>query len=225
MTWAKPKLVLFDLDGTMVDSVPDLSFSLDATLETLGLSPRGVESARRWIGNGVDRLVKRGLTNDLSAEPDSELFERAIVIFRDIYADNASRFSTVYPGVIEGLQSLQVLGIHRACVTNKAERFTGPLLEALDLAPYLELAISGDSLPKCKPDPMPLLHAARFFDAACEDCVMVGDSMHDMAAARAAGFRAVAVPYGYNHGVDIANAGPDAIIDSIADIEKLFNSN
>ncbi|MCB1754106.1 MAG: phosphoglycolate phosphatase [Gammaproteobacteria bacterium] len=225
MKLKKPKLVLFDLDGTMVDSVPDLAFSLDATLEKLGLPERGVDAARCWVGNGIERLVKRGLTNHMTEEPDPELFSKAIAIFRDVYADNASRLSRVYPGVEEGLQYLQAQGIHRACVTNKAERFTGPLLEALGLAPYLEIVISGDTLPKNKPDPMPLLHVAKHFGIACADCVMVGDSRHDIAAARAAGFQAVAVPYGYNHGDDIADAGPDVIIQSIADLAGLFTED
>ncbi len=225
MNWNLPKLVLFDLDGTMVDSVPDLSFSLDRTLETLGIKPRGIESARRWVGNGVERLVKRGLTDDLNKEPDPELFQKAIVLFRRIYSENTSQRSTVYPGVFRGLKYLERQGVHRACVTNKAEQFTRPLLEALGLAPYMELTICGDTLPKSKPDPMPLLHASAFFSADTAECIMVGDSVHDVQAAKAAGYKSVAVPYGYNHGNDISLAGPHAIIDSIGDLQSLFSKD
>ncbi len=224
MAILKPKLVLFDLDGTMVDSVPDLSFCLDATLEQIGLPLRGINAARRWVGNGVDRLVKRGITNDMSDDPDPELFNYAIALFREIYAENTSKYSMVYDGVFEGLALLQEAGVHRACVTNKAEQFTLPLLEQLKLASYLEFVVSGDTLLKSKPDPLPLLHIANHFSIDPSDCVMVGDSMHDMQAARAAGFTAIAVPYGYNHGIDIAESKPDAIINSIADLQKLFQS-
>ena len=217
-----PQVVLFDLDGTLVDSVPDLSFSLDVTLAELGMPVRGVEAARHWVGNGIERLVKRGLTNDLYAEPDPELLERAMAIFRSVYAENTSRHSRVYPGVFDGLNWLRSQNVNCACVTNKAEQFTIPLLEKLDLAGYFATVVCGDTLPKCKPDPMPLLHVAGFFDASPQNCVMVGDSMHDMAAARAAGFAAVAVPYGYNHGVDIAESGPDKILTTIAEISTLF---
>lgn len=223
MVIPKPKLVLFDLDGTMVDSVPDLAFSLDATLEQLGLPKRGIEAARLWVGNGIDRLVKRGLSNHMTDEPDPQLFARAIELFRKNYAENTSRFSLVYDGVFEGLDYLQGAGIHCACVTNKAEQFTGPLLEKLNLAPYMGLVVSGDTLSKSKPDPMPLLYAAKHFSFESSDCMMVGDSMHDMQAAKSAGFKAVAVPYGYNHGIDIAKSKPDAIIQSIANLKNLIS--
>lgn len=224
MTIPRPRLVLFDLDGTMVDSVPDLAFSLDATLEQIGLNRRGIEAVRTWVGNGVDRLVKRGITNHMSDEPDPELFHRAITLFREIYAENTSKYSLVYNGVFEGLAYLRESGIHCACVTNKAEQFTLPLLEQLKLAPYLELVVSGDTLSKSKPDSMPLLYAAEHFSINPSDCMMVGDSMHDMQAAQSAGFTAVAVPYGYNHGIDIAESKPDAIIQSIADLKELIPS-
>ena len=219
-----PKLVLFDLDGTLVDSVPDLAFSLDSTLQSLGMAPRGEVAVRRWVGNGIERLVKRGLTNDMEAEPEGELFARAMAIFRATYADNTSQRSQVYPGVLEGLQWLQSRGIRRACVTNKAKQFTEPVLMQLGLSDYLEYVVSGDSLPKRKPDPMPLLHVAEVLGVEACYCAMVGDSMHDIQAAKAAGFMSIAVPYGYNHGIDIAESDPDLLVRSIADLERVLLS-
>jgi len=218
----QPKLVLFDLDGTLVDSVPDLHACINEMLTAMGRDLYAEELVRSWVGNGVDRLVKRALTNDMTAEPEDALFVRAIGLFSDTYAINCSRYSHVFPGVMEGLAYLRTQKVHIACVTNKAERFTLPLLKSLGLSEWMEVTVSGDTLEKCKPDPMPLLHVAKELGVEPADSVMVGDSRHDMKAARAAGFRAVAVPYGYNHGDDISAANPDMIIESIADIHKLF---
>ncbi len=217
-----PKLVLFDLDGTLVDSVPDLHACVNKMLDELDRAPYEEDSVRAWVGNGVDRLVKRVLTNDMMAEPEEKLFTNAIQIFRKHYAQNTSRYSKVYQGVFEGLKYLHSNKIHCACVTNKAEQFTLPLLEKLKLSEWFELIVSGDTLDKCKPDPAPLLHVAATLQLEPADCVMVGDSMHDMKAARAAGFCAVAVPYGYNHGQDITKSNPDFVINSISDIIHLF---
>ncbi len=208
----------------MVDSVPDLHACLNEMLSTMGLPLHSELSVRAWVGNGVDRLVKRGLTNDMAAEPEAELFQKANSLFCEIYAQNTCRYSKVYPGVFTGLKILKVKKIYRACVTNKAEQFTLPLLETLGLSAWMELVVSGDTLTRSKPDPMPLLYVAETLELDPADCIMVGDSMHDMQAARAAGFAAVAVPYGYNHGVDISSSNPDAIIESVADIASLFSN-
>jgi phosphoglycolate phosphatase len=218
----KPKLVVFDLDGTLVDSVPDLSYSLDAALKEFGVDERGVDAARKWVGNGIERLVKRGLTNHMSKEPDLELFEQVMQAFKGHYTDNTSRFSVLYDGVIEGLDAISLHQLPMACVTNKAEQFTMPLLKQLGLDAYLGMVVSGDTLDKSKPDPEPLLHVSNFYRLNPSDCVMVGDSEHDIAAAKAAGFYAVAVPYGYNHGNNIAKSNPDCIVKSIADLPGLF---
>lgn len=219
----QPTLVLIDLDGTLVDSVPDLAYCLDEMMTALGLEPWGIEKARGWVGNGVDRLVKRALTDALWEDPADELFARAQPIFMALYAENTSGRSGLYDGVVDGLDFLKSAGFKVGCVTNKAEAFTLPLLKDVGIYDYFEIIVSGDTTAKKKPDPMPLLYAAEKMGVAAEDCLMVGDSMHDVEAARSAKFQVVSVPYGYNHGIDIRDAKPDAVIESLAELKTLLS--
>ena len=223
IAFANTRLVLFDLDGTLVDSVPDLAWSGNRMLTTLGLPERDPMLARAWVGNGIERFVKRFLTGDMTAEPEPSLFERGLEIFREAYAGHVSDLSEVYPGVVETLDYLQQTSLRLACVTNKASRFTHDLLAALDLERYFELIVAGDTTARKKPDPMPLQYAANHFGFECRDCLMVGDSSNDVRAARAAGFGIVCVPYGYNHGVDIGDAEPDLVIDNLRELIARFS--
>jgi phosphoglycolate phosphatase len=215
-------MILIDLDGTLVDSVPDLAFCVDVMMERLGRPPWGEAAVRNWVGNGVERLVRRALTGELDGEPSDAEFERAYPIFLDLYRENTSERSVLYPGVREGLAWLRGAGYPLGCVTNKAAQFTEPLLQDLGVWDYFGLVISGDTLPRKKPDPMPLLHAAERFGTAPADALMIGDSVSDVKAARAAGFGIVCMSYGYNHGQDIRTAEPDAVIDSLVELEGLL---
>ena len=217
----RPKLILFDLDGTLVDSAPDLVWCGDEMNRRLGLPCRGLTAGRSWVGNGIERFVKRALTNDMHGEPESELFEKGLAIFKELYAENTSKRSILYDGVREGLDALSQTEIQLACVTNKAEQFTVKVVESLKLKPYFELIVSGDTTPRKKPDPLPLLFAAEQYHLDPADCLMVGDSSNDVTAARAAGFAVVCVPYGYNHGKDIRSANPDLIINSLEELVRI----
>ncbi len=223
-TATRPGMILIDLDGTLIDTVPDLAHAVDVMMERIGMPPRGEASVREWIGNGAERLVRRALINAVDGEPDEALFNKAYPVFLEVYEANVCAHSRPYPGVREGLDALSRAGYPLGCVTNKPARFTEPLLDALDLTRYFGIVVSGDRLPKQKPDPMPLLHAAGFFGVAPGDALMVGDSVNDVKAARAAGFTIVCVPYGYNHGHDIRDARPDAVIDSLADLPGLIDA-
>jgi len=218
----KPEMILIDVDGTLVDSVPDLAFCVDAMMAELGRAPRGETEVRNWVGNGVERLVQRALSGSLDGEPDAADFERAYPVFLELYAENTSKRSGLYPGVREGVDMLKAAGYPLGCVTNKAAQFTEPLLRDLGLYADFSIVISGDTLPQKKPDPAPLLHAAEFFGCAPEAALMIGDSVSDVRAARAAGFRIICMSYGYNHGVDIRDARPDAVIDRMTEILPLL---
>lgn len=218
----KPEMVLIDLDGTLVDSVPDLAYCVDALMRDLGMPARGEGKVRHWVGNGVERLVKRALLDRLDGEPDQGLLDKALPIYFALYKENLSKRSCLYPGVEEGLRFLRGAGYKLGCITNKAAAFTEPLLKDLAIYDYFEIVVSGDTLPVKKPDPLPLLHAAHFFKADPHQALMVGDSISDVKAARAAGFQVICVSYGYNHGQDIRDAHPDAVIDSLAQLPGLL---
>ncbi|WP_456379649.1 phosphoglycolate phosphatase [Thiolapillus sp.] len=218
----KPQMILIDVDGTLVDSVPDLAWCVDEMMKALGREPWGEERVRDWVGNGVERLVRRALVGQLDGEPDDGEFDKAYPVFLDLYAENTSKRSTLYPGVQEGLDYLQGAGYSLGCVTNKAEQFTLPLLQDLGIYNYFGIVVAGDTLPVKKPDPTPLLYAAEFFGVTPEQSLMVGDSKSDVTAARAAGFRIICMSYGYNHGEDIRIYEPDTVIDSMAELKGLL---
>ena len=218
----KPKMILIDVDGTLVDSVPDLAFCVDAMMERLGRPPHGEAAVRNWVGNGVERLVQRALTGMLDGEPEEAEFLDALPIFLDLYRDNTSGRSHLYPGVREGLDYLKGAGYPLGCVTNKAAQFTEPLLRDLGVRDDFAIVVSGDTLPRKKPDPLPLLHAAEHFGVDPRDSLMIGDSVSDVTAARAAGFGIVCMTYGYNHGLDIRSAEPDGVIDSLIEIRGVL---
>ncbi|WP_295409292.1 phosphoglycolate phosphatase [uncultured Thiocystis sp.] len=218
----QPKMILCDLDGTLVDSVPDLTFCVDAMMERLGRAPRGEAAVRTWVGNGVEKLVCRALTGQLEGEPDAADYALAYPLFLELYAENTYTRSILYPGVREGLDFLASAGYPLGCVTNKAAQFTEPLLSHLGIRERFTLVVSGDSLPRKKPDPMPLLHAADHFGVVPAEALMIGDSVSDVKAARAAGFGIVCMSYGYNHGEDIRDSNPDAVIDSMVELKGLL---
>ena len=184
----------------------------------------GETKVRDWVGNGVERLVRRALIGQLDGEPDDALFEKAYPIFMALYAENTSKRSMLYPGVEEGLAYLKAQGYKLGCVTNKAAQFTVPLLKDLGVYDNFEIVISGDTLEKKKPDPLPLLHPAEQLGVKPENAMMLGDSISDVKASRAAGFQITCMSYGYNHGVDINEANPDAVIDSMAELSDILGN-
>lgn len=224
MALNNPEMVLFDLDGTLVDSAPDLAYAIDTMLEQIGLPKRGVDKIRHWIGNGIERTVKRALLDDMDGEPEPELFDRAYPIFMETYTTNAARLTRFYDGVQEGMEYLKKNHYKIGCVTNKQEKFTHIVLKELGIFDDFGIVISGDSLPEKKPAPLPLLHAARYFNVRPENSLMIGDSLNDVQAARAAGFKVLCVSYGYNHGNNIHDISPDAVVDSLAELPMLLNA-
>ena len=222
MSIKKPQMILIDVDGTLVDSVPDLAYCVDEMMKQLDMPVHGVDKVRNWVGNGVDRLVKRSLLGQLDGEPDEDLYQKARPIFMELYADNVSKRSMLYDGIREGLDYLKAQGYQLGCVTNKAAQFTIPLLMDLGVHEDFSIVICGDTLPKKKPDPMPLLHAAEHFNVEPKNALMIGDSISDVKASRAAGFQIICMSYGYNHGEDIRNYDPDLVIDSMVELKGIL---
>ena len=192
-----PELIVFDLDGTLVDSVPDIAIAINKMLAALQQATYTEDQVRQWVGNGAEMLIKRALTGILEPTEVPQKLAQAISLFDQFYSANVCDKSELYLGVIEGLDALKIAGISMACVTNKPEKFTLPLLEQLGLKDYFQFIASGDSYPVMKPDPLPLLEAAKFFSADVRQCLMVGDSINDIQAGKRAEFKTAAVSYGY----------------------------
>lgn len=203
----------FDLDGTLVDSIPDLAAACHAMLAELGQPPRTDGDIHRFVGKGMAVLVERCLTWE--AAPEASLLEAGIAAFRRHYADINGRASTVYPGVVDGLEAFCALGLPLGVVTNKPAAFTGPLLERMGLAAYFEVVISGDTLAFKKPRPEPLLHACALLATEPGLNLHVGDSLNDIESARAAGCPVICVPYGYNEGRPVDSADCDALVSDL----------
>jgi phosphoglycolate phosphatase len=208
--------VLIDLDGTLMDTIPDLANAANTMRQELGLTSLPQEQIATFIGKGAKNLVMRLLTVD--ADPASispELFEQAREsYFRNLHRVNGDQ-SVMFDGVISGLELMKGMGLRLAVVTNKATEFTLPLLERTGLAPYFQAVVCGDTLAHAKPHPAPMLHACSLLNSAPARSVAVGDSINDAQSARAAGCSVLAVPYGYNEGQSVQTLDVDAIVGSI----------
>ncbi|MGH8629664.1 MAG: phosphoglycolate phosphatase, partial [Burkholderiales bacterium] len=205
-----------------VDTLPDLHEAGNRALADLGLAPVAVDQVRDYVGDGVDRLVKRILTGNADGEPEAELFTRARARFGEHYWQILSRASRPFPGVPKALDRMRSLGLRLACVTNKPGKFTLPLLESVGLLSRLDLIVSGDTLPRRKPDPLPLAHCAERFGVPQTRLLMIGDSRNDTTAARAAGCPVFCVAYGYRGGMDVRELDCDAIVATVSDSLELI---
>jgi phosphoglycolate phosphatase len=214
------KLVLFDLDGTLVHSAPDIAHAANLMLPDLGLPQQAYERIAGWIGDGMARLVKRALTGEVDGEPGAELFERGLRRFKAHYAANLTRETEPYPGIVATLHELKSCGFTLGCVTNKAEAYTQPLLGRLDLMKYLSVVVAGDTVAARKPDPLPLRYACEKAGTNPAESVLIGDSANDVIGARAAGMKCIAVTYGYNQGRDMRALKPDFVVDSAVEVPQ-----
>ncbi len=217
-----PQAILFDLDGTVVDSVPDLARCVNAARASVGHAAADQDRVRGWVGNGAARLLHRALTGCLDGLAPAALHGQAMAVFNAHYAAEPCRDSRLYPGVATTLAALAGAGIRLGCVTNKPHRFVQPLLVALGLGECFASIIGGDSTARLKPDPLPVLAALSGLGVAADRCLLVGDSRIDMAAGRAAGVATVAVTYGYDRSCDFAAAGAVAVLDCLTDLPTVW---
>ncbi len=219
----QPQAILFDLDGTLVDSVPDLTTAIDAMLSELGLAAAGECRVRNWVGNGALKLVERALAFSLTVDAsvlDQQQFKQAHQLFLDFYSSSNGNNSRLYPGVSETLASLSNHNMPLAVVTNKPVQFVPALLLRLNIERYFKVLVGGECTAKRKPSSEPLIYACRLLAAKPSACLMVGDSIHDIQAAKAAGMPILAVDYGYNHGEDIRLSKPDGVMDNFSQLLK-----
>ena len=219
----KIKAVLFDLDGTLLDTLPDLHAATNAMLLDLGHPELPLESVRSYVGRGIPNLIKRAMADSLHVSEDgTPASPEAIASFRRHYARENGRQVSVYPGVVKGLERLKALGLPLGIVTNKADAFIRPLLEQTGIADYFDVLVGGDLLPKVKPDPSPVVWACGRLGFLPQEVLFIGDSVNDFLSARAAGCPVFLLPYGYNEGRDVREFDADAIIGSVDEALELI---
>ncbi|RJG42344.1 phosphoglycolate phosphatase [Motilimonas pumila] len=218
--YSKINTVLFDLDGTLLDSAPDLAQAVNQTLAALGRDTFAEDIVRGWVGNGANVLLQRALSgsSEVANNIDEQELAKAHTLFKQFYKACLSQKSVLYPDVRSTLISLKQVGYKLAIVTNKPGVYMQDILSDYSLSGFFDLVLAGDSLPVRKPDPAPLLHACETLGSAVEQTLMVGDSKNDILAAKAANMRVAGLTYGYNYGEDISLSEPDLVLDNIAEI-------
>lgn len=219
------KVILFDLDGTLIDSVPQLYLAVQAALKASQLSAVSLEQVRDWIGNGADVLLKRAICQQYHfTDVDDVLFQQVKAEFDHQYQMGIDRDYSLYPAVKETLSVLALAGYSMAVVTNKPHQFVQPLLQSAGIAEFFRYTLGGGCLPVKKPDPLPLQYLCEQFNVQPTETLMVGDSKNDIQAARAAGIPVVGLSYGYNHGEPIESSEPDWVLHRFDELVSLLNA-
>lgn len=211
---------LIDLDGTMVDTADDFAAGLNGMLAQLDAEETTREEVMGYVGKGSEHLIRSVLAPRFHADHAEARFDEALALYQDEYAKINGRHTRLYPGVEAGLAALRDAGIKLACVTNKPHRFAVELLQQYGLMQYFEVVLGGDSLPKKKPDPLPMLTACERLSVPPQAAVAIGDSENDALAGRAAGMATLTVPYGYNHGQPVQKIESDGIVATLLDAAK-----
>ena len=216
------QVVILDLDGTMIDSVPDLDVALNGMLHELTLPPVDGAAVRMFVGRGTQNLVRSTLSVHLQPDEVEKTMDIAMTLFYKYYRIVNGEHSTVFPGVKDGLKAMREKQLHIACVTNKPSIFTEPLLAKNDLYSYFNLIYCSDTFLVKKPDPFPMQMACKKFGFPLHQAVAIGDSINDAQAARAAGCSLFMVPYGYNYGKPVEEMHPDAVVSSLLQAANLI---
>jgi phosphoglycolate phosphatase len=209
--------VIIDLDGTMLDTVPDFEVAISRMCAELELAPVSAAQIAVMVGKGSENLIRSVLALHFDEAGIAQRIEQAMESYQRHYIAINGDYSTLYPDVVQGLDALREMGLALACVTNKPMAFAQPLLAKKGLSHFFEVLYGGDSFERKKPDPMPLLGACASFSLAPSEVVAIGDSSNDAEAARAAGCFVLTVPYGYNHGRPVQEIESDGIVTTLLD--------
>lgn len=211
------ELVVFDLDGTLLNSAPDLAVATDLTMKSMGYPGVSESQVCQWIGNGADVLLARALSQSMDPSPEvsDELIAQARVLFDKYYHEGGHALSYLYPNVVEALEYLISKQKSIALLTNKPSQFVPDILKHHQISHYFSDIIGGDTYPHKKPDPHALFELAKKYHLQTENILMVGDSKNDIQAAKSAGCFSLGLTYGYNHGKPISSSHPDYIADNL----------
>ena len=207
--------VIIDLDGTMVHTAPDFQVAINLMRDEFNLAPLSIDTVIEFVGKGSEHLIQNIMQVGFDEQTAHQHFDQALNRYQHHYFNINGKHSHVYEGVVEGLSKMREMGLRLACVTNKPHRFALTLLEKTGLHDYFELIYGGDSFPRKKPDPLPMLTVCSDFSLEPAQVLAIGDSSNDAQAARAAGCKVFAVPYGYNHGQPVQSIDSDGIVDSL----------
>jgi phosphoglycolate phosphatase len=218
------RAAIVDLDGTMLDTAPDFQVVINHMRAELGLAPLSLETITHFVGKGTENLIRSVLAVNYEPPEAAHHYEQALASYLRHYLAVNGDHTKIYPGVREGLDAMQARKLRLACVTNKPIGFALPLLEKMELRQYFEIIYGGDSLPKKKPDPFPLLQVCADFKLEPHQVVAIGDSSNDAQAARAAGCPVLTVPYGYNHGQPVQDVDSDGIVETLLAAANLISA-
>jgi len=218
------KVIIFDLDGTLIDSSPDLALAINHMLKKVNRNTFSLDEIHHWVGNGAETLVRRALSGSSTIDNNinKDEFKKALDIFLKFYAENLAVATVTYPHVLSTLSKLKEHGYRLAIVTNKPFDFVAPILKELKLEAFFELYLGGDSLKERKPNPAPLLYICKKLNVNVEESVMVGDSKNDILAAQDCNMQSIGVTYGYNYGEPIATHNPDIYFSDFSEIGELL---
>ena len=219
---SKISTILFDLDGTLIDSIPDITQALNNMRKKFSLPPIKADAVRNIVGRGFPTTVKKILSIDNSEQEVETIYKEAYQITLTEYTQHMGKHTTIFPNVIDTLIDLKKQNYRTAIVTNKESKHAILTIKHLNLEPYFDLIIGGNTTNNYKPHPEPVYFAMKKLQASPENSIMIGDSKSDIQAAKAANIRSIAVTYGYNHGEPINNAQPDYIINNIGELTNLL---
>ena len=223
MDFKGKELIIFDFDGTLINSIPDLTIAINRMLLHYNLRPLTVHQVAPFVGNGVKPLVKRSLECSFpDRELSNEFLEEAVAVYFSAYHGNPCQETYLYPGVLETLQYLHQKEYKMVICTNKPYRFIEPILDKLSIKSFFTYWIGEDSLAEKKPNASPLLHLAKVTDTKVENCIMVGDSKNDILAAKNAGMQNIGVSYGYNYNEQISDYEPSLVVNHFLELKDLF---
>ena len=218
----QPTAIVWDLDGTLVDSAPDLASALNTVLDMRGFFTLSINEVRAMIGNGVPKLVERGF-NAVGVRLDTDQLDELVAIFAKQYAACATERTRPYPHIVETLEEIHAMNIPMGVCTNKPEAFTRQILEGLGLATYFSSMVGGDTTSTRKPDPQPVLACLRGLVSEPASSLMIGDSVHDVHAAHAAGVTIGVVPWGYRS-APVEELGADFVLHDLSVLPGLIRN-